>query len=953
MPHTISGTDSLETQVPSGRRSEALTPAIPASQAEQGLLDARRRVESVLAAVEVGTWIYDIPADEVWADENLRGMFGVSAAEAAGGKIAAYLAGVHPEDRPGLEAAIAVVIKGGTKFVEEYRIRRADGSYRTVIARGTVERGAGGEALRLPGVILDISDRVRAETERLALSVELDRTHRMAETMLSSIADFAYIFDLQGRFVFANKPLLDLWGLELKEAVGKDFYDLKYEPVLAATLQRQIQQVIETGKPLSDRTPYTSSAGVSGYYEYIFTPVFAADGAVEFVAGSTRDITESQHVFEALQRSEKNFRTLAETLPQIVWAAQADGSLDYYNGRWFEYIGLSPEAVAEARWDLYIHPEDLPGAYAGWSAALSAGTAYCMEFRVRRADGMYRWFLVRALPVLDAQGTEIVRWFGTCTDIHDQRELQARLEQSEAHFRQMANSIPQLAWMAHPNGDIFWYNNRWHEYTGTTPEEMQRLGWEPLHDAEHLPAVKAAWEAALASGMSFDMTFPLKGADGVFHPFLTRCLPIRDEAGEIVLWFGTNTDVSEQRRIIQEREELLESERAARSAAEQASRMKDEFLATLSHELRSPLSAISGWSQILRESTDDPAEILEGLDVVDRNVRVLTQLIEDLLDMSRIISGKLRMNVQQINPCECITAAIETVKLSAEAKGIRIESILDPGTGVVSGDPVRLQQVIWNLLSNSIKFTPRGGRVQVLLQRVNSHIEICVADNGLGITAEFLPEIFGRFRQADGATTRKHGGLGLGLAIVKQLVELHGGTIHARSDGLDKGATFVVKLPLKIVHAAMHEDEWQHPGSMGTLPAFRRNVELKGLRILIVDDEDDAREMLRRLLEGCGAELFTARSAVEGLAQVEARLPDVLISDIGMPEVDGYEFLRRVRALPAAAGGRVPAVALTAFARSEDRTRALRSGFHSHVSKPVEPMELIATIAALVDRGGE
>ena len=398
-----------------------------------------------------------------------------------------------------------------------------------------------------------------------------------------------------------------------------------------------------------------------------------------------------------------------------------------------------------------------------------------------------------------------------------------------------------------------------------------------------------------------------------------------------------------------EREELLRSERFARAEAERASQMKDEFLATLSHELRTPLSAILGWSQMLRGGERSAADMAKGLDVIERNARVQTQLIEDLLDMSRIISGKVRLDVQHVDPVKFIHAAIETVRPAAEAKGIRIEEMLDPGAGPVSGDPGRLQQVIWNLLSNAIKFTPKDGKVQVLLERVNSHIEISVADTGAGIEPQFIDHVFERFRQQDASTTRSYGGLGLGLSIVKHLVELHGGSVRAHSAGKDRGATFCVHLPLAVVQRSPGIERL-HPRSATAAPVDFRMVDLEGVKVLVVDDQPDARELVGRVLSDCHATVFLADGAAEALALVERERPDVMVSDIGMPELDGYELLKRVRALGAERGGRVPAIALTAFARSEDRTRALRAGFLVHVSKPVEPSELIATVASVAGR---
>jgi PAS domain S-box-containing protein len=920
-------------------------------QRDAELRDAQQRIAAVLAATEVGTWTYEIGPDRVVADTNLSRLFGLSPEDAAGGRIAAYLRAIHPEDRTRVEATIAAALRDGTRYVAEYRIVQRDGTSRTVIARGNVERDETGKALRMPGVVLDITDRVRAESERRELSMELARQARVLETVMSSIKDFAYIFDREGRFVFANKPLLDLWGLELKDAVGKDFFDLNYPAELAEKLQRQIQQVFEAKKPLTDKTPYTSPTGAGGFYEYIFTPVVAADGSVELVAGSTRDITEQHRIIEALQRSEENFRQLADTMPQIVWAAQPDGALDYYNLRWFEYINLSPGDMEGARWDHYIHPEDVQRAYESWAMALRDKTQYGIEFRVRRADGEYRWFLVRALPIHNAQGV-VTRWFGTCTDVHEQRELQAKLAQSEARLRQLADTIPQLAWMAKPDGNIFWYNQRWYAYTGTTPEQVEGWGWQSVHDPEVLPKVLARWRTSIVSGEPFDMTFPIKGGDGEFRPFLTRVMPFRDEEGKIVLWFGTNTDVSEQRRLIKERDELVTSERVARRNAEQASRLKDEFLATLSHELRTPLNAILGWSQILRKQNINNKELNEGLAVIERNSRAQAQLIEDLLDMSRIISGKIRIDVQQIDLAEITNSAIESVRPGAEAKEIRLEKVLDTHVGPVRGDAARLQQVIWNLLSNAIKFTPKGGKVQVALEQVNSHVEITVTDTGIGIKPEFLPYVFERFRQADATTTRQHGGLGLGMAIVKNLVELHGGKVRAKSPGEGHGATFVIELPLMVIQPGPEKDaRTSGPESVAADLLCEADV-LLGVSVLVVDDDEDARDLISRVLQECKAKVIVATSANEAMELLKRERPSVIVSDIGMPEEDGYELIRQVRSLPDAQGGSTPAAALTAFARSEDRTRALRAGYQSHVAKPVEPSELVAVVASLASRTG-
>lgn len=407
--------------------------------------------------------------------------------------------------------------------------------------------------------------------------------------------------------------------------------------------------------------------------------------------------------------------------------------------------------------------------------------------------------------------------------------------------------------------------------------------------------------------------------------------------------------IAAQAAIAVDNARLYESERTARASAERLSDMKDSFLANLSHELRTPLNAVLGWAQILRRGVKDQGDLQKGLEAIERSARVQSQLIGDLLDMSRITSGKVRLDVQPLDPISFIDAAIETVRPSAEAKGIRLLSLLDPGAGPIAGDPARLQQVMWNLLANAIKFTPKGGKVQVTLERVNSHIEINITDSGIGIKAEFVPHLFERFQQGDLSTTKAFGGLGLGLSIVKHLVELHGGTVKASSAGEDQGATFAIHLPLTAVRRVSTEERLHPQAAPPAMVAFE-HVDLSGIKVLVVDDEQDARDLIKRLLSDCSALVLTAGSAGEAMGVIELERPHILVSDIGMPDIDGYELLRMVRARETRDGSRLPAIALTAFARAEDRIRALRAGFVAHVAKPVEPSELLATVAAFCGR---
>jgi PAS domain S-box-containing protein len=409
--------------------------------------------------------------------------------------------------------------------------------------------------------------------------------------------------------------------------------------------------------------------------------------------------------------------------------------------------------------------------------------------------------------------------------------------------------------------------------------------------------------------------------------------------------YAAARDITDARRAEAEREGLLARESEARHEAEEANRLKDEFLSTVSHELRTPLTAMLGWVQLLRTGALAPERQARALETVERNARAQGQLIEDLLDVSRILSGKMKLDVEPVEVSTIVEQALESVRPAADAKGLRLQSALD-STGSVMGDAHRLQQVVWNLLTNAVKFTPRGGRVQVFVERRDSSVEVTVADTGRGITPDFLPHVFERFRQADGGTRRQYGGLGLGLSIVRHLVEMHGGTVAASSQGEGMGATFTVRLPLSV---ALRKDV--APPVSPREPPLRRDFpcppQLAGLRVLLVDDEVDTREYLRALLEGCDVRVVVAGSAEEALESLRREPPDLLLSDIGMPDEDGYSLIQKVRALPALEGGRTPAAALTAYARMEDRARVLLAGFQAHVPKPVEPMELLAVLASL------
>ena len=475
------------------------------------------------------------------------------------------------------------------------------------------------------------------------------------------------------------------------------------------------------------------------------------------------------------------------------------------------------------------------------------------------------------------------------------------------------------------------------------------LFYSILHEDDR-ERIRAAIDAVVDGRAVYDVEFRTVSPQGQWRWIRAKGRVYRDSLGRPIRFDGVTIDISRQKRLEEGREALLAAERQARLEAERASRMKDEFLATLSHELRTPLSAILGWTHLLGRPGAAAIDVAKAAATIERNARAQARLIEELLDVSRITSGSLRLDIQPVAIAAVFEAVVLSLKPAADARSITLRQVPD-SVGQVLADPTRLQQIVWNLLSNAIKFTPPGGHVTIAAERQAGEVVLTVSDDGVGIAPEFLPHVFERFRQAESSEARSHGGLGLGLAIVRQLVELHGGTVQAASDGPGRGATFSIRLPSQpATMPALEPPSAEPPLTQPSVPA-ELDADLSGTRILVVDDEADGREMLIRMLESWGAEVRAAGSADEAIAALSADRPDLLISDIGMPRVDGYELMRRVRTMAEVDRRDVPAIALTAFARGEDAAKARQAGYGVHLPKPVDPSRLFSTIASVLAGG--
>jgi PAS domain S-box-containing protein len=665
---------------------------------------------------------------------------------------------------------------------------------------------------------------------------------------------------------------------------------------------------------------------------------------------------------EELRRSEERFKLLVETIrdyaifmldPQghvLTWNAGAERFKGY---RADEIIGqhfsiFYPEEARQKRWPQHE-----------LEVATAKGVFEDEGWRVRK-DGTLFWANVVITTLRDADG-ELLGFAKVTRDLTQRRAQEEQLRRSEERFRLLVENVPEYAiFMLDPNGRISTWNSGAQRIKGYKAEEIIGKHFSIFYpkDVRDSGWTDHELQVAAEEGRFVDTGWRVRKDGTTFwaHVVITA---LRDDAGRLVGYAKLTRDMTESKRVeaievaSQEREEMLEAERNARIAAQQSTRTKDEFLATLSHELRTPLSAILGWTQMLLrgESLKDPEAQRRAIEVIDRNARAQAQLVEDLLDLSRIMTGKLRLDLHQLSFTKIVEAAVDSVRPTADAKSIRLKAILGASHDIVSADSGRLQQVVWNLLTNAIKFTPKGGQVQVLLQRVNSHLELSVSDTGIGIPASYLPHVFERFSQKDSSTTRSYGGLGLGLAICKQLVEQHGGSIRAASQGEGKGATFSVLLPVSIAQLQEEGVRRIHPTAEAQSEEELSLPRLEGVHVFSVDDEPDARELLRTVLEERGAKVSSFGSAVEALAALEKTRPTVLVCDVGMPKMDGYHMIRTLRAKEAP-GDRLPALALTAFARAEDRKRSLIAGYQAHLAKPFDVGELILVISDLVGREG-
>jgi len=778
-----------------------------------------------------------------------------------------------------------------------------DGAERPIDDSAAPIRDGDGNVTGSVLIFRDISERQRVQ-----------RSERLLASVVESSDDAIVSKSLDGIIQSWNTAAERIFGYTKEEAVGRHISLLI--PDERAGEEEQIIDRLRRGERVQHfETVRVRSDGQRLYVSLTISPIKNAEGAIIGASKIARDISERK------QANEERIRlaSVVENSSDYIGISDVKGNPLFINQAGRKLVGLPANVdVRSTKIPDYFVPEErefiqsvvIPTMIneGRWQGELNfqhyqTGAAIPVWYDLFRVD--------------DRKGKPIN--FATVTrDLTERKQAVAALQESEEKLRLLADTIPQLAWMAHPDGNIFWYNNRWYDYTGKSPSEMEGWGWQSVHDPEVLPDVLERWQHSISSGQAFDMVFPLKGADGRFRPFLTRINPLRDQDGDIRFWFGTNTDISDQQRIQEELRELA-------AQLSDADRRKTEFLATLGHELRNPLAPIRTGLEAMKLLCDDPIAIREIRNTMERQVQQMVRLIDDLLDISRITQGKMVLRTCRVDLAEVVQSAVEATRSYIDEAGHELTVELPPQPIILNADPSRLAQVLSNLINNAAKYTPDGGNIRLSAECYGHEVSVMVKDNGLGLPANMLGNIFEMFTQIDRSLEEGYTGLGIGLTLVKRLVELHGGSVEVSSEGAGKGSEFRVRIPVLVESSDTEEVEKQ--------------LEVgKALRILIVDDNKDAAKMLSMVVKMLGNEVDTAHDGLEAI-EVAARFrPDVVLMDLGMPKMNGYEAAAHIRKQPW--GKDILLVALTGWGQDDDKRRTKEAGFDHHLVKPAEPAAL-------------
>ncbi|MEP0917475.1 PAS domain S-box protein [Leptolyngbya sp. DQ-M1] len=937
-------------------------------QAELALQQSQERLNLAMKAAKMGSWDWDLQTNRVHWSTNLEHLFGM-APGSFDGRYETVRSMIHPDDLPWIEQAIQPALHDREEYNIEFRFILPDGTVRWALGLGQVFYDAAGNPVKMAGVDMDI-------TERKQSAESLRASEQRFRLMADNAPMMIWVADTTGHCTYLSKRWYEFTGQSEVAGLGLGWLDAVHSEDYEAT-RTIFLNAVERHEAF--QTEYRLR-GQDGNYRWVIGAghPWTDPESHQFKGhiSSIVDIHDRKLAEEALHQSEDRLRIAIASAQLGTW----DWNLITRELTWDvgckAILGLPPEA--DASLEVFfeaLHPDDRDRAEQAmqWSINSASGGDYDVEYRtIGIQDRIERWIRAKGQAYFDATGKPL-RMIGTILDITEQKRSEAALAERRDHIELLYETTRDLLSSTQPLALIETVFSKLKErvgldvylnyildesqqklrlanYGGIPEDVAQQIKWLNIGQAicgtvaqERRQIVRA--EIQQSDEPKLELARSLGATACASQPLVVR------EKLLGTLSFGslsrTEFTASEQSlfqaicdqiAIALERSELLNSLQQQTEELVRVNRIKDEFLAILSHELRSPLNPILGWTKLLQAGKVNAAQMPQALATIERNANLQTQLIDDLLDVAKILRGKLTLNINSVNLSFVIEAAIETVRTASTAKAISLHSVL-PNIGQVRGDAARLQQVVWNLLSNAIKFTPNSGQIDIHLEQVGNQAQLTISDTGKGISPEFLPHIFESFQQEDASITRKYGGLGLGLAIVRQLVEAHGGTITADSPGEELGATFTVLLTLLNVEPAI-EPSIEPP---------HQELDLTGIRVLGVDDEPDARDLLAVLLTQYGAEVLIVTSAAEVLSNLPSFQPNILVSDIGMPQVDGYTLIQQVRSLPVEQGGQIPAIALTAYAREDDHNRAINSGYQRHITKPLDPEQLVQAIITLID----
>lgn len=935
---------------------------------EEALEDIRSRMESALAAGAIGTWSWDVQNDRFHGDKSLARLFSVPDDAVSGGPIAKLFESIHPSDRERISERVTQALEIGGPYEADYRVAQADGTWKWITARGFVELDAAGRAVRFPGVVMDISERRRAEERLEKVTAESKRRKRLYETILSNTPDLAYVWDLDHRFTYANEGLLKMWGKTWDEAIGKNCLELGYEDWHAEMHSREIETVKSTKQPVRGEVPFTGTFG-RRIYDYILVPVFGADGEVEAVAGTTRDVTERKEFEEKLLASEEQHRTLFTVMDQSYCVIEmmydeTGNPVDYRflhaNPAFSIHTGMENVEGRTVRELISNFESSFVERY-----ARVARTGEPIRF-VDYVDTLGRWFDVSAYRIANDGSNRVAILFTNVTErmraessirfLADASASLSELGDYESTLQRIANLAVGLFadWCA---VDIREENGSWKRLAVTVPEAGAERGASPFPDASAQGPIQKllrSGEAVLVA----DVLAADNGTSQIGEEYLTqlRAKGIRsfvaaplfsggEVIGSISFLSASNayrygvTDLGVAQDLASRVSTAIENAQLYLKLQEQ-DRRKDEFLATLAHELRNPLAPVRNGVEILRMTAGEGASG-KTLSMMDRQLGQLVHLVDDLMDLSRVSSGKVALRLGPVELRAVVDAAVETSRQLIDQAGhvLEVSPITEKMT--VRGDKTRLVQVLSNLLNNAAKYTPAGGKISISTTRESGHSVIRITDNGVGIAPEMLPKIFDMFTQVGSSLERSQGGLGIGLTLVKRLVEMHGGKVTVESLGKGRGSTFLVRLPLAAGAARSEENALLRSGESGL-----------GLNILVVDDNRDSAESLAELLGIQGHSVRVAHDGPQALRVMESMQPDFVVLDIGLPGMNGYEVAGRIRDSVRLRG--VTLAALTGWGQDIDRQRTRNAGFDFHLVKPADPKkldEIIREVSARIREG--